>query len=484
MNRRQLLGDYQTPLPLARQVLATLHANGYYWTRVLEPTCGVGNFIQAVVDESPHVEEIIAVEMQPIYATLAARIDSRLQVYQGDFFDADWEWQTDGPLLIVGNPPWITVAEQGALDATNRPARANTTRLNGLDAITGAANYDIAEAIWLRLLHRYQHTEGVIALLCKEATARRVLTACQQQRLPIHHTRLYQLDAMQWFGASVTACLCTIELNAATPDYTAEVYPSLEASYPTHTMGFAGERLVVDWEAYQELAHLDTGSELEWRQGVKHDAAAVMELHRSAGEWVNGLGEVVEVEDAYLYPLLKSADLRDGAPQARRVILPQQFIGQDTRVLAQVAPRLWAYLNQHRASFEGRKSRIYQGQPPFAVFGVGPYTLAPYKVVVSAFYREPRFVAVGPLDGKPVVVDDTCYLLPVQTDEQAETLAAALNHPVAHQFMGSLAAAGAKRPITKAVLGRVSLRGLLQALDLAPAWVDDLMPVAQQLSLF
>lgn len=115
MNRRQLLGDYQTPLPLARQVLATLHANGYHWTRVLEPTCGVGNFIQAVVDESPHVEEIIAVEMQPIYATLAARIDPRLQVYQGDFFDADWEWQTDGPLLTmlgVGYPLWWSARGQ------------------------------------------------------------------------------------------------------------------------------------------------------------------------------------------------------------------------------------------------------------------------------------------------------------------------------------------------------------------------------------
>ena len=128
----------------------------------------------------------------------------------------------------------------------------------------------------------------------------------------------------------------------------------------------------------------------------------------------NRLGQEVDVEPQFVYPLLKGTDLRKAAADRprRALIVTQQRIGQPTQVLEQTAPKLWSYLQSHASRFAGRKSSIYRGQPPFAMFGVGPYSFAPFKVAVSGLYRTPIFQAVGPVDGRPVMLDDTCYLLP------------------------------------------------------------------------
>jgi hypothetical protein len=43
------------------------------------------------------------------------------------------------------------------------------------------------------------------------------------------------------------------------------------------------------------------------------------------------------------------------------------------------------------------------------LFGVGPYTLAPFKVAVSGFYKRPCFTLLCPDEhGRPPIVDDTC----------------------------------------------------------------------------
>ena len=43
---------------------------------------------------------------------------------------------------------------------------------------------------------------------------------------------------------------------------------------------------------------------------------------------------------------------------------------------------MWSYLQAHGARFARRKSSIYHGQPPFALFGIGPYSFAPFKVAI------------------------------------------------------------------------------------------------------
>ncbi|MYF19183.1 MAG: hypothetical protein F4218_00695 [Synechococcus sp. SB0677_bin_5] len=67
------------------------------------------------------------------------------------------------------------------------------------------------------------------------------------------------------------------------------------------------------------------------------------------GELVNGLGKVVEVEDAYLFPMLKSSDVAKEQRCANRMmIVPQQGIAEDTSHIQRDAPRTWGLLLRPR----------------------------------------------------------------------------------------------------------------------------------------
>jgi hypothetical protein len=234
-------------------------------------------------------------------------------------------------------------------------------------------------------------------------------------------------------------------------------------------LGFARGWLVADREAYGRSAFADGTCPRIWRQGLKHDAAAVMELsvEPGTGRLRNGAGEAVEVEPGCVYPLIKGADLRRPADERppRAVLVTQERIGHDTERLASSAPRLWAYLSARADRFERRRSSIYRGRSPFAIFGVGPYSFAPYKVAVAGLSKAPAFRAVGPRGGRPVMFDDTCYFLPCSSAPEAAALSALCNDPVALGFLASASFPDAKRPITKALLQRLDLRAILGRAD-------------------
>ena len=47
-----------------------------------------------------------------------------------------------------------------------------------------------------------------------------------------------------------------------------------------------------------------------------------------------------------------------------------------------------------------RKSSIYRGQPPFAMFGIGPYSFAPWKVAIGALQQEAAVPCSGAKRGE------------------------------------------------------------------------------------
>ena len=175
-----------------------------------------------------------------------------------------------------------------------------------------------------------------------------------------------------------------------------------------------------------------------------------------------GLGEVVDLGACHLYPLLKSSDLaRDGdCVPSRCMLVTQQRIGQDTSPIGRSAPRTWAYLIRHAELLAARTSTIYRNQPPFAIFGVGDYSFAPWKVAISGFYKSFRFRLVGPVAGKPVVLDDTCYFIPCHSEPEARLIADLLSSDTARQFFSAFVFWDAKRPITIDLLRRLDLLAL------------------------
>lgn len=465
------LGDFQTPPSLVASVLDCLGPIGNRWTRVLEPTCGRGNFVRGLLRSPVPPSEIQAVELQGSHFEAARKIleethATRVLVRKANIFDLnlgrDLQWSDTGPLLVIGNPPWVTNSELGVLESSNLPSKMNMKKLRGIEALTGSSNFDIAEYIWLKLIRELAHERPTIALLCKTAVARNLLGFASKADLPITHASLRKIDAKKWFGASVEACLFQMEIGQGERRYEVDVFPDLHAAKPEAKMGFVNRQLVADVSVHERSAFADGVSPVTWRQGLKHDAASVMELNRDAsGRLKNKLGEIVDVESEYLYPLLKSTDLFHRADPKKYVIVTQKKLNDGTHQLRCTAPRLWAYLEAHAEVFAKRKSSIYRNKPAFAMFGVGDYSFSPYKVGVSGLHKTFRFRAIGPVLGKPVMLDDTGYFVACQSLQQAILMTSLLNDPLCLELVRSMSFTGSKRPITKKLLQRIDLRALL-----------------------
>ena len=61
--------------------------------------------------------------------------------------------------------------------------------------------------------------------------------------------------------------------------------------------------------------------------------------------------------------------------------------------------------------------------------------------------------------------DDTCYLTPCYSAEQASLLTSLLNAPACLEFVQSIAFRGSKRPITKKLLQRIDIKALLKHVE-------------------
>jgi len=464
---RVVHGDWQTPPGLARQVAELLRARGVEAAVVVEPTCGCGAFVEAALSAFPSAR-VLGFEVAEEHLASAREHlrGTRAELRRADFFDLDWEATLRAlpdPVLVLGNPPWVTSATLGAHASQNLPAKSNFKGHRGLDAITGKANFDISEWMMLRLLTALRSRPFTLAMLCKSSVARRLLAAVAERGWPMEGAT-WGVDAKEHFDASVDAVLLTVSGRSEVPAvHRWPMYDGLDAARPTRAMGVAGGEVVSDLDAFAETQGLAGRSEVAWRSGVKHDCAAVMELRRDGESLVNGLGERVDLEPEFVFPMRKGSDVANGRTETGRcVIVTQRSIGDDTGRIRATAPRTWAYLEAHRGLLEGRKSSIYRGRPSFAMFGVGDYAFVPYKVAICGLYKRLRFLAIGPEGGRSVMLDDTSYFLPCETEVRAQTLAEALNGARARRFFEARVFWDAKRPVSKALLQTLSLEALLR----------------------
>lgn len=475
-------GDFQTPLDLAKQCLRVLDLPEN--ARVFEPTCGLGPFLEAAAELAPSSERF-GVEINSDYAAQASEwAQVRVaNVFQLDLPDAA-PWETDGPLFVVGNPPWVTSAELKRMDSENLPLKENFKRVKGLDALLGSSNFDVCEYIILKALREFSDQSFVLGMLCKTQVARNVIEYAAAMDLPVSSAAIYRIDAMRWFDAGVDACWFTAEVNPAVePDYTAATYADIFSPNDDYTgrFGIVDSLLVSDVDKYVSVRQADGKSPYVWRSGLKHDASSVFELVASP-EPTTKTGTRLDLEPEYVFPFLKSTDIFRGRHRelSKWVIVPQMEFGAETNHLRVMAPKLWHYLESNSTVLDGRKSSIYRNRPRFSVFGHGDYTFAPYKVAVSGLHKQPLFQLVAPLNETPVVLDDTCYLLPFDDPTEAAVVAATLNSPACIALIESLVFWDSKRPITKKLLSRLDLNRLPVDADVV---VDQARALADELEI-
>lgn len=468
-------GDWQTPMSLAERI-CDIHLSKYGSPDiVIEPTCGLGAFVFSALMKFKNIKEIHAIEINRQYTSelklkiLLNALDTPSQnkpdiyIYNKDFFEFDFvpivekSKQMGWNLAVIGNPPWVTNSTQGKNSSHNIPLKSNVYGLKGIDAITGKSNFDISEYITLKLLQLSQINHGGISFLLKNSVIRNILIKQRTEKWNIGNIEQRLINASLEFDVSVDASCFFAQFNCP-PSFICNVLDFYSNTYKQQ-YGWVKDSFVSNTKSYSAVSKYDKKSSYIWRSGVKHDCSSILELTLTYGSYINGFGEIVQIEDDLIFPLLKSSDIRkyDGEECKRFIIIPQRKVGDDTTTLQSSHPLTYSYLLKYVNIFSRRKSSIYKGKDRFSVFGIGDYSFKPYKIVVSSLYKTINFKLISEYNGKPIMVDDTCYQLGFDNFEEAKCVYNALNSTEIQSLLKSLIFKDAKRVVTKTLLMRLDL---------------------------
>lgn len=485
MNGNELkkeFGDYQTPYLFAESVCNLLRDKLYLKPDVIiEPTSGIGNFLSASLNVFREVKGITGIEINAEYCEKTQKdiSDKRVQVINSNFFDYPLEQHIgEETTLFLGNPPWATNSELNF----NLPEKENFKGLSGTDAITGASNFDICEYIILKLLTKSIGKNVSIAMLCKTSVARNVLLEIDRNDICVDAVKMYKFNSAKVFGISAPACLLYIKMSISNVRCReCDIYEMDNTDFIQEKIFFQKGKLS---RFDKEVTDLEGISVIEWRQGVKHDCAGVMELEKKRDNcYENKNKEDIELEDFLVFPLIKSSFFKKPIIKdnfKKYVIVTQKKVREETQYIENLAPKTWKYLCDRKNVFDSRKSSIYKGAPAFSMFGVGDYSYADYKVGISGFYKTPLFALLYNEKNveQSVMVDDTSYFLSFDNYSNAYTCMLLLNSPKVQDFLRSISFQDAKRPYTKKILQRLDLNKCIEKITF-----DELIDTEKELSL-
>jgi hypothetical protein len=474
-NPRREYGDFQTLSNLTDQICSYLSSKGVSPEVLIEPTFGKGSFVISGLNHFSTLKTLYGIEIyEPYYWNTKFKIlewalqhpdRNRPQIFLflEDIFVYNFKDIASSsdyqPVLVIGNPPWVTNAELGKLHSNNLPEKRNFKVLTGLDALTGKSNFDISENIMLMMLEAFSNCDGHIAMLVKNSVIKTLLYDLPNTSYTITNIQALHIDTKKYFNASVEASLFEADFHANHPAFTCKVGTIRTPHTWNYEFGWVDNKFVSDSTLYKQVSKYDGKSPYVWRQGVKHDCSKVMELCPVNGSYVNGFHEKVDIETDRLYGLLKSSDLKRLVVSTPRkyVIITQRYLGEETSSLFTSSPKLYRYLQRHQHAFEHRKSTIYKGKPAFSIFGIGDYAFKIYKVAISGLYKHSNFVLLFPENGKPCMVDDTCYFIGFDEIAEAIIVWTILNGEAVQRLLRSITFRDAKRPYTKQRLMRIGL---------------------------
>jgi hypothetical protein len=475
-------GDFQTNSDLANKVTLYLASKNISPEVVIEPTCGKGNFIIASLRNFKNIKNVFGVEIYRPYVweTKFSIIDfflsnpnsnkPQISIVHCNVFDFDFKAiakkYSTNDILVIGNPPWVTNSKLGSLNSTNLPKKTNFKNHSGLDAMTGKGNFDIAEFITLTMIETFQNMKGNLLLLVKNSVIKNIVFDQNKNSYKISAIEKHCIDSKKEFNVSVEAALFYCKLNSQ-PTFDCLEFNFYNNQKSQLKFGWLNDKFVSNIDSYLHTKEIDGECPFVWRQGLKHDCSTIMELDKVNGHYVNGLNEEVNLEDDLVYGILKSSDLKNTVINQTRkfTIVTQKKVGQETKYIKTEYPKTYEYLTEHQANFDARKSSIYNNKPLFSIFGIGDYSFKPFKVAISGLYKTFHFTLILPQVNKPVMLDDTCYLIGFDKIEFAVYTLILLNSEITVKFLQSVTFPDAKRTFTKDVLMRIDLLELSKQID-------------------
>ena len=175
------------------------------------------------------------------------------------------------------------------------------------------------------------------------------------------------------------------------------------------------------------------------------------------------------IEPDLVYPLVRWSDVsRYRAVPSSHILLAQDTAtrrGIDQRTMQDRYPRTLAYLEQFAELLTGRAAyRRYQQNAPFySMYNVGPYTVAPIKVVWRRMDKRINAAVLtesdDPLLGRrSTIPQETCVLIAADSFDEAHYLTAVLNSSIVDFLVTSHSVHGGKGFATPSMLDFIRLK--------------------------
>jgi hypothetical protein len=499
---RHALGEYYTPGWLADWVLQTTGWQGDPAQRLLDPTCGSGAFLLAALravrawwerNGRPRPAQelcrqvqanVVGFDVNPL-AVLTARANylialrdwlaadacPRPSIERRDVILTPPDDTSAGTFdFVVGNPPWIAWDH---LPVHDRQATMPLWQHYGLFTLSasaarhGGGKKDLSMLLTYVAADRYLRCGGrlgfVITQTVFQSHASGDGAANWTSVLVLERGRptVYPVPYVKWLPDG------TRQSHEARP-----VDPQRPGSpWLLVPEGLAGLDALAGPSDYEAHLGANTGGAngVYWLEVLGADAAG-LRVRNVADRGKHALASTEQhVEPELVYPLLRWGDVQrwQARPSTHLLLVqdPATRRGLDLAQLQTRCPQTYAYLRGFRALLERRAAyRRYQGAGPFyAMYNVGPYTVAPWKVVWRRMDRRLRAAVAGqcevPRAGlRPIVPQETCVLVAVDSAEEAHYLCALLNSSLSAFLAQSSSVDGGKGFGTPGMLDHLGLR--------------------------
>ena len=141
------------------------------------------------------------------------------------------------------------------------------------------------------------------------------------------------------------------------------------------------------------------------------------------------------IEPDLVFPLLRGRDVQRWSAQPSASIVlaqdPETRGGHVEAWMRQCLPLTYEYLARFESQLRARRSGVVRDLMDkgafYSMYAIGPYTMAPWKVVWREQATRMTAAARGPLDGRPVIPDHKLMAVPADGETEAHFLCAVLN---------------------------------------------------------
>lgn len=417
---------------------------------IIDFTCKRGNFLRSSSKIFPETQ-LYGIDMDENEIDTIEKSITKMNLNDNNIFTLD-NPDKNKSILIMGTSP------QGI----------NTKLLN-------KKNSDCSKRIIKKITNTFKNTNLTIALFCNKILSRNIFINLIKHE--INYGFIKQLNIKPTnVKMSADACLLVIQFDGTkSTNKICEVSDISNPSKVLYKFGFIEDNFYSDID---NVPKINGKYPIEWKNGIKHDCAKIMELKRENEQFLNKNNQIVPIESTLTYPFLKGSHLNKPiiTKTSRFIIVTQKKINQDTQYIKTQAPKTWNYLKNNQEHFDKRKSAIYKNTPNFSIFGVGDYSFRKYKVAISGFTKEPKFSLV--YNDKPVMLNDGCYYLSFDNFYEAYITMLILNSQLVKNFLKNIAFLESKRPFSKKILKRIDIRKCLKILSL-----EDLKKIEKELNI-